>query len=134
MSSEVFRFVTVRPPLDVDSIQAATNATIDLGAWMTQFADSLRTLKASVSRAQMSDAARAFIASADFIDLTVSDRKELRAKADALEDEIRRAVGPDNFFITPPPVTKEPKFKLPDKWRKFIDIFLDKGAKKPQLT
>ena len=67
MGSEIFRFVTVRPPHEVASVQAAAAATIELGITATEFADSLRALRATGSRARMVEAAAAFVASAGFV-------------------------------------------------------------------
>jgi hypothetical protein len=67
VSSEVFRFVTVRPPQDVNVLQASAGANIDLGAWTTPFADSLRVLRTAGDRAGMIAAATAFINSDAFV-------------------------------------------------------------------
>ena len=37
MTSEVFRFVTVRPPQDVNVLQPTAGANIDLGVFPTSF-------------------------------------------------------------------------------------------------
>src|SRR5256886_2167455 len=68
MSSEVFRFVTVRPPQDVDILQPGAGASIDLAAFTTTFADTLRSLRTAGHRTDMVNAATAFINSAAFID------------------------------------------------------------------
>lgn len=68
MGSEIFRFVTVHPPQEVASLQAAAATTIDLGISPTKFADSLRELKLTGSRARMEAAASDFIASGGFVD------------------------------------------------------------------
>jgi len=67
MGSEVFRFVTVHPPQEVPSLQAATATTIDLGISTTPFTDSLRTLRSAGSRAGMIEAATTFVGSGSFI-------------------------------------------------------------------
>jgi hypothetical protein len=70
MSSEVFRFVTVRPPQDVNVLQASAGASIDLGIGSTAFADTLRSLSSSGDRAGITSAATAFINSAAFVNST----------------------------------------------------------------
>lgn len=67
MGSEVFRFVTVHPPQEVASLQAAVATTIDLGITTTPFANTLRTLRGDGSRGGMIDAATALVASTSFI-------------------------------------------------------------------
>jgi hypothetical protein len=67
MSSEVFRFVTIRPPQQVDTVETSDNA-VDLGMSKSSFTDSLRKLRITESRANMVGAATKFIGSADFID------------------------------------------------------------------
>ncbi|WP_117208886.1 hypothetical protein [Allorhizocola rhizosphaerae] len=68
MSSEVFRFVTVRPPQEVDSLQASSDASIDLGAFPTSLTNTLRVLRGDGGREAMVDAASAFAASESFVD------------------------------------------------------------------
>jgi hypothetical protein len=68
MSSEVFRFVTVRPPQDVNLLQPSAGASIALGVWATTFADTLRSLRSDGDGADMISAATALVGSAAFID------------------------------------------------------------------
>ncbi|HZM76373.1 MAG TPA: hypothetical protein VFC19_11630 [Candidatus Limnocylindrales bacterium] len=68
MGSEVFRFVTVRPPQEVDSLKASTDASIDLGVFLTPFADTLRALRGDGDRVDMISTATAFVNSTSFVD------------------------------------------------------------------
>ncbi|HEX4960879.1 MAG TPA: hypothetical protein VF173_08575 [Thermoanaerobaculia bacterium] len=65
MSSEVFRFVTLRPPQQVDS--DAVNV-IDLGLSPSPFTNSLRSLRIEGSRSDMVALVTKFLVSDDFID------------------------------------------------------------------
>ncbi|OLB74228.1 MAG: hypothetical protein AUI14_24130 [Actinobacteria bacterium 13_2_20CM_2_71_6] len=60
--------MTVRPPQDVDILQPGAGASIDLAAFTTTFADTLRSLRTAGHRTDMVNAATAFINSAAFID------------------------------------------------------------------
>lgn len=66
MSSEVFRFVTIRPPQQVDT--GETPNVVDLGLSPSPFTDSLRKLKIEGSRSGMANLAAKFIVSEGFID------------------------------------------------------------------
>lgn len=66
MSTEVFRFVTIRPPQEVTPAEAAD--VIDLGLAPSPFVDSLRQLRVAGTRSGMIGAAVAFTHSAAFID------------------------------------------------------------------
>jgi hypothetical protein len=65
MSAEVFRFVTIRPPQEVTSVEGDV---VDLGLAQSPFVDSLRQLKAAGSRSGMIGAASTYTHSAAFID------------------------------------------------------------------
>ncbi|MFI6071995.1 hypothetical protein ACIA5C_10445 [Actinoplanes sp. NPDC051343] len=67
MKSEIFRFVAIRPAQDADPTATAA-AIIDLDAFPTTFAGTLRSLRSDGDRADMTDAARALVVSAAFID------------------------------------------------------------------
>ena len=67
MGSEVFRFVTVHPPQEVASPQAAADVTIDLGLAPTPLMDALRAMRLTGARNSMIEAATAFVGSASFI-------------------------------------------------------------------
>jgi hypothetical protein len=66
--AEAFRFVTVRPPQDVDIFQQNAGASIDLGVFTTTFADTLRSLRGAGNRADMVTAATALVNSTAFVD------------------------------------------------------------------
>jgi hypothetical protein len=66
--AEVFRFVTVRPPQDVDIFQQNAGASIDLGVFTTTFADTLRALRGDGDRAGMVASATALVESTAFVD------------------------------------------------------------------
>lgn len=66
MSTEVFRFVTIRPPQEVTPAEAAD--VVDLGLAPSPFVDSLRQLRVAGTRSGMIGAAVAFTHSAAFID------------------------------------------------------------------
>jgi hypothetical protein len=65
MSSEVFRFVTIRPPQQVDPGETAN--VVDLGLSPSPLTDSLRTLRLAGSRSGMAGLVAKFIVSSDFI-------------------------------------------------------------------
>lgn len=67
MRSEIFRFVAIRPAQDADPTATAA-ATIDLDAFPTAFASTLRSLRSDGDRLDMTDTARALVFSAAFID------------------------------------------------------------------
>jgi hypothetical protein len=66
MSSEIFRFVTVRPPQKI--APERTPAGIDLNVPESKLADQLRKQRTAGARKGMTDVAAKFIASPDFID------------------------------------------------------------------
>src|SRR5205814_2603554 len=68
VTSEVFRFVTVRPPQDVNVLQPTAGANIDLGIFPTSFADTLRTQRGTGNRADMIATATALVHSTTFVD------------------------------------------------------------------
>ncbi|MBA2586376.1 MAG: hypothetical protein H0U99_07820 [Chthoniobacterales bacterium] len=65
MSTEVFRFVTIRPPQEVTPAEAAV--VVDLGLAQSSFVDSLRQLRVDGTRSGMIGAAVAFTQSEAFI-------------------------------------------------------------------
>ncbi|MEU4162657.1 hypothetical protein [Actinoplanes sp. NPDC026670] len=67
-TAEVFRFVTVRPPQDVDILQQNAGASVDLGVFTTAFADTLRSLRRDGDRADMIGTATALINGTTFVD------------------------------------------------------------------
>src|SRR4051812_20288310 len=67
MNTEIFRFVAIRPAQEVDPAASAAG-TIDLDAFPTPFAGTLRSLRSDGARTGMVDAARAFIQSTAFVD------------------------------------------------------------------
>jgi hypothetical protein len=66
--AEVFRFVTVRPPQDVNILQPATGASIDLGVFTTAFANTLRSLRGDGDRGKMVNTAMALVNSTTVVD------------------------------------------------------------------
>jgi hypothetical protein len=69
MNSEIFRFVAIRPAQEVDPAGSVAG-TIDLDAFPTSFAGTLRSLRSGGDRTGMVAAASAFVLSAAFIDST----------------------------------------------------------------
>jgi hypothetical protein len=67
MSSEIFRFVTVRPPQQADP-RAIADGVIDLGRSKSALADALRKVRISGTRSGMVRLAADFTASTDFVD------------------------------------------------------------------
>ncbi len=65
MSSEVFRFVTIRPPQQADAGEAPN--VVDLGLSPSRFTNTLRQLKAEGSRSGMAGLVTKFLVSDDFI-------------------------------------------------------------------
>lgn len=89
-TAEVFRFVTVRPPQDVDILQQNAGASVDLGVFVTTFADTLRSLRGDGGRTGMIDAATALIRSTAFVDSAKKIDKpylEFMAAVRALPDQ-----------------------------------------------
>ena len=66
--TEIFRFVTIRPPQDVDIFQQNAGTSVDLGVFTTEFADTLRSLRGDSDRADMVSTATALVNSTAFVD------------------------------------------------------------------
>jgi hypothetical protein len=67
MSTEIFRFVTIRPPQQVDTLDSSDSAA-DQGLSRSPFIESLRKLRGNGSRASIVGAAAKLIGTAGFID------------------------------------------------------------------
>ena len=66
MSAEVFRFVTIRPPQQVDSGET-TDTVVNLERSDSPLVDALRRARSTGSRPRVTSVAQGFVASADFI-------------------------------------------------------------------
>lgn len=67
MATEVFRFVTVRPPQDVNIFQPNAGAGIDLAAFPSPFIDTLRAIRSDGDRSGVDSTAAALVFSAAFV-------------------------------------------------------------------
>jgi hypothetical protein len=76
MSSEVFRFVTLRPPAEADVSDPGDNV-VDLSLSESPFITSLRELRISGTRQSITQMAAKFIVSGNFIDSTAKLDKKL---------------------------------------------------------
>jgi hypothetical protein len=68
MKTEVFRFVTIRPPQQQSDGSETSDSVVDLGLSRSSFIDSLRKLRSTGSRSDMVHVAAKFVGSANFID------------------------------------------------------------------
>jgi hypothetical protein len=91
MSSEIFKFVTIRPPQDVTPVDPAD--VVDLGFAQSPFIDGLRQQRLAGSRTGMIAAATAYTQSAMFVD---SPRKIDKAIADFVAAALRLPA--EDFF------------------------------------
>jgi len=92
MSSEIFKFVTIRPPQDVTPVAPAD--VVDLGFARSPFVDSLRQQRIAGSRSGMLATATAYTQSSTFID-------SLRKIDEALADFVVAALRlPDEDFFS----------------------------------
>jgi hypothetical protein len=84
VSSEVFRFVTVRPPQELAVLQPAADSGVDLTIAHTPFVDVLRSMQQAGDRDSMVSAAFEMVGSSAYLGLVVRIDTRVRAFMEAV--------------------------------------------------